>query len=308
MAHLAELIKTLDLTGQNVVPVEGEVLTLVQRKLLEMLDDFISVCDEHHISWMMGGGSALGTVRHHGFIPWDDDIDLNMPRADFERFLPLFRERFGDKYYIYVPGETKGYDYLLVHIMTRDVRARALPESTNLPTGICLDLFIIENAPDSALLRKLHGIWCMGMRYLVSCARFRRNREEMLTICRSSPELERMIRQRCRLASLYAFIPMDTLMRWMSRAFALCHNPKTRWVVMPSGAHQFFGELYPRDPYLRTTEMEFMGRKVLISQDYEAYLHNLYGDYSQIPEETTRGRHTMMELDVEALRRSLDKP
>ena len=174
------------MTGLGGKPLERRE---IQMRLLDILRDVDAFCRERGIRYSMAYGTLLGAVRHKGFIPWDDDIDLNMPRADFERFLPLFRERFGDKYYIYVPGETKGYDYLLVHIMTRDVRARALTESTNLPTGICLDLFIIENAPDSALLRKLHGIWCMGMRYLVSCARFRRNREEMLTICRSSPEL-----------------------------------------------------------------------------------------------------------------------
>ena len=305
MANLAEMIKTLDLTGLDVVPVEGEVRDLVQARLLEMLDDVSALCREQGIPWMMGGGSALGAVRHRGFIPWDDDIDVNMSRAAFERFLPLFRERFGDKYHIYVPGETKGYDYLLVHIMTKDVRARALTESPDLPTGICLDLFVIENAPDSAFLRKLHGVWCMGLRYLVSCARFRRNREELRRVCRSSPELLRMIRQRCRIASLYAFLPMDTLVRWMSKAFALCRNADSRYVVIPSGARQYFGEMYPRERYLETVEMDFAGRRVPVSADYDAYLRNLYGDYTRLPAEDTRGRHAMMELDVDALRRSV---
>ena len=91
MANLAEMIKTLDLTGLDVVPVEGEVRDLVQSRLLEMLDDVSALCREQGIPWMMGGGSALGAVRHHGFIPWDDDIDINMSRAAFERFLPLPR-------------------------------------------------------------------------------------------------------------------------------------------------------------------------------------------------------------------------
>ena len=59
--------------------------------VLEMFQDVLAVCKQHNISIMLGGGSALGSVRHQGFIPWDDDLDLLMPRRDYDRFASVFQ-------------------------------------------------------------------------------------------------------------------------------------------------------------------------------------------------------------------------
>ena len=64
----------------------------LQKKQLELLKAFISVCEKHHLKYFMVGGSALGAVRHKGFIPWDDDIDVGMPREDYDKYITLQSE------------------------------------------------------------------------------------------------------------------------------------------------------------------------------------------------------------------------
>lgn len=73
--------------------VQLEKMTVHQELLLEMLKDFDAVCRRHHISYQLFAGTALGAVRHHGFIPWDDDIDVILIRSEYQRF---FDEAAGD--------------------------------------------------------------------------------------------------------------------------------------------------------------------------------------------------------------------
>ena len=80
---------------------EVKVMTAHQALLLEMLKDFDAVCRKHHISYQLFAGTALGAVRHHGFIPWDDDVDVILVRSEYDR---LFAEAAGDfdpeRYYV----------------------------------------------------------------------------------------------------------------------------------------------------------------------------------------------------------------
>ena len=301
MAVLGEIIKNLSLDNESVVVVDDTLRAAIQRRLLETLDDIMDVCEHHGIRWQMSGGSALGTLRHRGFIPWDDDIDINMERAEVERFLPLFREKYGDKYWVQVPGEDDDYDYLLIHIMTRDVYARELMQKKEPHLGLCLDIFIVENLPDNPLLRRLHGCLVMGLRYVLSCFRFRENRAELLMISHDDASLKKYLAVRSTLGTVFGLIPKRYWVRWANRALALCGNRQSKYVGIPTGTHQYFRELYPRDPFCRSKQAVFEGRHVWISEYIDGYMTIMYGDYRSLPPLENRGRHTFMEMDVDAL-------
>lgn len=84
---------------------EVKVLTAHQTLLLEMLKDFDAVCRKHHISYQLFAGTALGAVRHHGFIPWDDDVDVILMRSEYDRLLTEAAGDFDPERY-YVQRET----------------------------------------------------------------------------------------------------------------------------------------------------------------------------------------------------------
>ena len=79
---------------------EPEVLKKLQDTELSMLKDFMELCDSHGLLYFGIGGTGIGALRHQGFIPWDDDIDIAMPRRDFEKFLRLAKKKWQGKYYI----------------------------------------------------------------------------------------------------------------------------------------------------------------------------------------------------------------
>ena len=150
MANLAEMIKTLDLTGLDVVPVEGEVRDLVQARLLEMLDDVNALCREQGIPWMMGGGSALGAVRHRGFIPWDDDMDVAMLRPEYERFLSACQTDLGPRFQCQTCRTDPDYPYGFGKILLKNSRfVMAGHEGERWQKGVFVDVFPIDGLSDA---------------------------------------------------------------------------------------------------------------------------------------------------------------
>ena len=307
MSTLMKALKTAVLDDSESIMVTDDDVFLIQNRLLVMLDDVLDVCRKYDIPYQMGGGSALGTVRHHGFIPWDDDIDINMTRADAERFLPLFRAEYGDKYLVIAPGDHDN-TYLMIHIISKDVRARGIMQPASDQWGICLDIFLIENTPDNPVLRKMHGVCCMGYRYVLSCLRFLRNREELEALGRKQKQgdLAKIIRRRLNVSKLLAIIPIDSWNKAADKCMKMCRNVNSKLVSIPAGQKQYFGEMYERSLFSKSTEMEFEGRSVMITADYDKYLTKLYGDYMQIPPKEKREVHVLRELDRSALEKYRD--
>ena len=89
---------------------DQKTLDILHQVELSILDDFIKVCEDNDLTYFLIGGSLLGAVRHQGFIPWDDDIDVGMMRKDYDKFLEIAQDKLGDKYYVdYFPKDKKCY-------------------------------------------------------------------------------------------------------------------------------------------------------------------------------------------------------
>jgi lipopolysaccharide cholinephosphotransferase len=305
MANFLQILKSADLSNTSAVVVSDDDTKLIQKRILEVLDDVKSVCDEFNIDYQLGGGSLLGAVRHKGFIPWDDDIDINMCRKSFNEFLPHFKEKYGHKYWIHVLGESKNYDLMMAHIVIKDVRAREILDAERVECGLCVDIFVMENTYNNPILRKIHGIGCMGLRYALSCVRFKRNKKELLELGKNNPELQKYISKRLKLGNVFSILPLSFWAKTAAWWVQICHNDESKFVVIPSGQYQYFKEMYRRKTYCALTDMSFENRVVKGSKDYDGYLKNLYGDYMQIPPVEKRQKHIMMELDREALKKSV---
>ena len=112
----------------------------IHEELLEQLRDIVSVCDRHSIGYNMMCGSLLGAVRHHGFIPWDDDVDILMTRQEFTRFREVYPKECSEKF------ELTYLDTWTPRVMNRDPGKAAA----------FTDLFILDALPPEGIRRKLH--------------------------------------------------------------------------------------------------------------------------------------------------------
>ena len=129
----------------------------IKRIVLETTLDVVEICTELDIPYMLGGGSALGAVRHQGFIPWDDDIDLNIPREYIDSLLDEVERRYPDKYYVEAPLRTPGYLSSFIQIHRRGTVFQEYLVQKEENCGVKIDIFVIENTYNNPIRRKWNG-------------------------------------------------------------------------------------------------------------------------------------------------------
>lgn len=137
---------------------DSETLEKVHKINLCIYQDFADLCERHQINYFAISGTAIGALRHQGFIPWDDDIDIAMLRDDYERFVRYAKVELADKYYLMGPEFEHKYYNLKPHLVlkgTTFVTNEAW--SAGFKPGFFLDLFIYDNIPvDKGELAKYH--------------------------------------------------------------------------------------------------------------------------------------------------------
>ncbi len=135
---------------------DPEVLNHLQKTLLMMLKDIMEVCEEKGIKYYAYSGTALGAVRHDGFIPWDDDIDIFMTREDYEKFEKVIKER-SDKYKFVTIENTDDYFLLFSKVMLKGTKFREWwANQVNFNPGIAVDIFPLEKLPMNNIKRFIH--------------------------------------------------------------------------------------------------------------------------------------------------------
>ena len=282
------------LQAADAIPLEGERLRDLQKCLLTILDDIAAVCTAENVRWTLGGGSVLGAIRHRGFIPWDDDLDLNMPRGEWVRFRTAFLARFGEKYAIYEPGSPADYPLSFPRIRLRGSRVVTREDLllNDIEPGAFIDVFLLENTFDNALLRGLHGLGSLLLGFCYSCRKqfFERKLLRRWGLNGTAFRVKRA------LGFPLAVLSLGRWTRLWDRWNRLCENDASRLVTFPVGRKHFFGELALRTELGESAAGEFEGRKVNIPKGSAAYMTRLYGlDYMTPPPEAARERHVVFE-------------
>ena len=134
---------------------DDTLLKQIQQTELEIASEIFRICRKHQLRCSLVGGSAIGAVRHHGFIPWDDDIDLAMPRKDYERFSSLCKEELSENYFLQDFDTEENCAYIFAKVRKNDTY---MPEEYSkhikMHQGIWVDVFIYDNVSDNPKIRK----------------------------------------------------------------------------------------------------------------------------------------------------------
>lgn len=280
---------------EKLVHLEGEELVRFQKVLLKITADIAFICEKNNITYILVGGSLLGAIRHNGFIPWDDDMDLGILSDDYDRFIEAFRKEFSDKYWIHTDS-TPEYGMTMGRIRLKGSICRGREDRFLDECGFFVDLFRIENVSNFKIIRTLHGVLCMGMGLFLSCRVFYRNRELMLSLAKGNREAEKIFKRKIRIGSLLRFASVQKWAHMTQKCHQMCRNSNSKYVCIPSGRKHFFGEIYLRDNLCVTEQHEFDGYSFAVPKDSIGYLKQLYGDYMKIPSPEERESHILLEL------------
>lgn len=295
----SELMNELAHRTNYLRPITEEESQAMKRALTAMYLDLQKLCDTHNLRLMLGGGSCLGAIRHHGFIPWDDDLDVMIPRHDYEVLIRLIQEgALGSQYTYSTPNRKTESAYCFLKIYLKDSINKDIFTGTSpFPQGLYIDVFAIDAVPNNRFIRLCKGFIANMLQFcsiLTLYAKYPNPRlREYMSL---DPQLFRRYKIKCIIGKIVNIIPRRKWQWWFDQWVA-DDRESGLWTV-PTGRRYYEGEVIPRDVFVPIKNGIFEGEVGHIPNDYNAYLTNLYGDYMQLPPEDKRERHFICQLNI----------
>ena len=262
----------------------------LQKVLLSMFKDIQEVCENNNLTLMLTGGSCLGAVRHKGFIPWDDDLDVMMPRADYERLISLLQEGVLNEQYEYRYPNGKMESTCCFLKLYKKNTVFGFKDEAYYANGIYIDIFPIDGVPSSKLKKFLISHTANALRLISNCvAEYKYPSYLQKYALEESPELNKLIKKRMVVGCVFSFIDHKTWKLWFDKLVS--NEDNSEYLTIPTGRKLYNGEINKYDVFFPPRKCEFAGLIAKIPNDADAYLKNMYGDYMKIPPVSKRERH-----------------
>ena len=263
-------------------------LNSLQKAELRLLHQFVDICDEHHYSYIMLGGTMLGAIRHGGFIPWDDDVDMGMPRKDYECFISWMREQEDRKeLHLNYYKDQKGYITYPAKLENLNFNVLNKSGMKTRHVGAWIDIFPLDGMPGGGLQLHLKKFRLLALRARMQLAQFK----YVAVKYAQRPWYEKAIMQIARyfnpwegaLAGHYAD-KIDKLLKQQDYD----SSPK---IVNFMGAYKF-DEMFEAQIYKETDMYQFEDLILPGVKNSDLYLTQLYGkEYMTPPAELIKNKH-----------------
>ena len=293
-----DIFKKLYLKNSNLIVLKDKEIKQLQSIFLTMADDIIGVLESIQANYHLTGGSCLGAIRHQGFIPWDDDMDIDIARKDVIKFLKVFREKYEDKYWIHTPYNKDDYCLPNIQIRLKNSVYKGVNDYLDGECGVPFDIAIMENTYNNKIIRKIHGIISMGLGLIVSCRKFAKYKDFYLDLVKGLDEETKIFKDKIRIGKFFSFFSLSHWIRIYDKWNSRCKNDSSKDVVVPTGRKNYFGEIYEREKFFLSTEAIFEKRKWQVPKDYDYYLKKMYGNYLEIPALDDIERHALLAFSL----------
>ena len=268
----------------------SEDLRKLQLAELDILKQTLALIEAHHLTYYMLGGTLLGAVRHQGFIPWDDDIDIGMPRPDYERFLEAAERELQPPYQLHTLKTGTGeYSYYYARIENRELKLRRTAAIKETVIPIWIDVFPLDGVPED---EKKRAAWIRKCRFwdaLYKASQFSYlGMSESIKKKRSLPKT--VVRQLFRQLKLEKLI--STRLAWEGLDRALKENGyEESGMLINFCGYWGLKEMFPKAVYGKGRLYPFEDLMLNGPEDYDRVLKQMYGDYMTPPPPEKRAHH-----------------
>lgn len=264
-----------------------EYLKELHKVEVEILDEIVRICEKHSLKYYLIGGTLLGAIRHNGFIPWDDDLDIVMPRADYDKFCEICKTELDEKYYLHnIDTDNK---YWLIHAKVRKnntVFDEEIISNVDCHKGIFVDIFPLDDARDI-------------------------NSKEQLKRTRKIKIISALIYWKRKLKSkyslklkivslLFAPISIKKLTKYQLKLMTKFNNEKCDYYINYGSNYDTVKQTMLKSKYEPSCEVEFEGKRYKTLGEYKYFLERIYGsNYMQLPPEEKRATHMPLRISFD---------
>ncbi|MBQ9199859.1 MAG: LicD family protein [Lachnospiraceae bacterium] len=260
-----------------------ENIRQLQKKEMDILNAFISVCEKNKLKYYAVGGTLLGAVRHKGFIPWDDDMDVAMPRKDYEKFLHIFYKDLPENIKVlhYTNGENVYFYPMKLQNTDVKVTEQRLEETDSI-SYLSIDVFPIDGYPNKRSKQALYKLKYYYYKMLIGFCNVNILRKNV-----DRPFYERVIIKFAKLFRLNRILKLKKQQDKFDKLLKSTMGEECKLVGDISGAYGF-REFVPVSYFGKGTKLDFEDIKINCPCKYDKYLKRIYGDYMQLPPEDKR--------------------
>ncbi|MBS5949703.1 MAG: LicD family protein [Clostridium sp.] len=263
---------------------DSELLKKAQERMLDILKEVHRVCEENNIKYFLIDGTLLGAIRHKGFIPWDDDVDIGMLRDDYNKFIKIAKEKLGKDYFLQNMETDPNYNRFHIPLKVRDNRSKLVEvdekDNENFNQGIYIDIFAFDTLPKNTFLRKIQKLIS---RFIVLCDVRTRRVEDNLSIQNKIAFIIYSIFKKL------SYKNRNKILSWIMKWNDVNGEEITYGVDLPCDGS--WGKIFRKEDMFPLVKIEFCNNMFYGPKDYEKILKTLYGDYLTLPKEEDRQWH-----------------
>lgn len=268
----------------------GEIsLRELQNKSLEIALYFKDFCNEHGLLFYMCGGCCIGSLRHKGFIPWDDDVDVFMPRDDYEKLKELWPKYANTEKYACVYADKNRVDgNLFVTIRDNETTAiKPYQVDMDISHGVALDVLPLDGWPDGKMKRKMQVFWALV--YSLYCAQTVPVNHGKAVSVAGKIALTLVPSKKLRYK----------LWKLAERKMTKYPIKKCNYITELCSGPYYMKKQYPREAFDKAIWVDFEDVKMPIPQGYDVYLRTAFGDYMKLPpKEKQKPHHDAIFIDL----------
>ena len=250
----------------------------LQKIEFDMLECFIEICEKENLTYFVLGGTTLGSVRHKGFIPWDDDVDVGMPREDYDKFLNIAHNYLPENYFLQSHLTDRNYPLNFAKIRNSSTTLiENQYRNIKMNHGVYIDVFPLDGYPSKRFEQLLANVLNKALTRRTSLCyagpSFRKPKSLLvaLGLCVLIPNYQTGVKLKDKFMSRYKYSASELVINY-------------------SGLYGL-KEMMPKSYFGKGKIGEFNGREVVLPEKTEEYLTQLYGDYMTPPPIEKRGKH-----------------
>ncbi len=264
-----------------------EELRKVQLLELKILKEIKRICVKYNIKYFLTGGTLIGAVRHKGFIPWDDDIDIAMLREDYDKFIDVCPQELGEGLLICNMQYDKSAGISQSKIVLKETVFRSVQQRiSGQENGFFVDILPYDNVPSNKLLATFYFrffnfllvLYSKKLGYMNGTTPLRRFVASMMKIC-------------------FFWVPKEWLRKKILNYPYRLNKKETKYKAYLAGRYGAPREFRSAYLFAGYTELPFEDDTFMVLKEYDAFLTELFGDYMKLPPPEHRVAHQVAELD-----------